>query len=79
MFDKISHTTVSSNAHGVKVIVPEIGHSALLMLHDTDGSNNEEDENSYDDVALFEKSPLWFIGFSYLPRNCAIECKCTTR
>ncbi|KAH0690182.1 hypothetical protein KY289_017540 [Solanum tuberosum] len=59
VFGEISRTIVSSNVHDLKVIVHEIEHSALLaVLRDTDGSNNEEEENSHDNVALFAKSPL---------------------
>ncbi|KAH0641657.1 hypothetical protein KY290_035143 [Solanum tuberosum] len=59
VFGEMSRTTVSSNVHDLKVIVHEIEHSALLaVLRDTDGSNNEEEENSHDNVALFAKSPL---------------------
>ncbi|KAH0653494.1 hypothetical protein KY289_031172 [Solanum tuberosum] len=58
VFDEISHTSVCFNIHDLKAIVHEIEHSVpLAVLHDADGSYNDEKENSHDNVALFEKFP----------------------
>jgi len=75
MFDKISHTTVSSNIHDMKAIVHDFEHSVStiakvynnslcketkvphVVLQDIEISNNDEEENSHENVVLFEKFP----------------------
>ncbi|KAK4733149.1 hypothetical protein R3W88_007410 [Solanum pinnatisectum] len=52
-------------------IVHEIEHSVLLVvLHDTDGSNTEEEENSHDNVALIKKSPLRYTSGLLVSLSC---------